>query len=75
VLLNEMEKQVVKALNYRLKIDKKEYTKIYFKMRKFTKENIKSYQNRKLTLKRIRELQAGLRKDYKSHFMTKRNSY
>jgi hypothetical protein len=44
-------------------------------MRKFTKENIKSYQNRKLTLKRIRELQAGLRRDYKGHFMAKRNSY
>lgn len=44
-------------------------------MRKHTKENIKSYQNRKLTLKRIRELQSGIRKDYKSHFMAKRNSY
>lgn len=44
-------------------------------MRKHTKENIKSYQNRKLNLKRIRELQAGVRKDYKTHFMAKRNSY
>lgn len=70
-----MEKQVVKALDYRLKIDKREYTRIYFQMRKHTKENIKSYQNRKLTLKRIRELQTGVRKDYKSYFMTKRNSY
>jgi hypothetical protein len=44
-------------------------------MRKFTKENIKSYQNRKLTLRRIRELQAGIRRDYKGNFMAKRNSY
>jgi hypothetical protein len=65
----------VKALDYKLKIDKKEYTKIFFKMRKHTKENIRSYQNRKLNLKRIRELQAGIRKDYKTNFMTKRNSY
>jgi hypothetical protein len=66
---------VVKALDYHLKIDKKEYTKIYFKMRRHTKENVKSYQNRKLTLKRIREMQSGMKKDYKSYFMTKRNSY
>ncbi len=75
VLLNEMEKQVVKALEYRLKIDKKDYTRIFFKMRKHAKENVRSYQNRRLNLKRIRELQAGIRKDYKSNFMAKRNSY
>jgi len=49
-----MEKQVVNALDYKLKIDKREYTDIYFKMRRHTKESIRSYQTRKLTMKRVR---------------------
>ena len=48
---------------------------MFFRMRKHTKEHIKSYQNRKLTLKRIRELQKGERKEYRSNFINKRNSY
>jgi hypothetical protein len=50
MLLNEMEKQVVKMLDYKLKLGKKEYAKIYFKLRKYIKTNIKSYQNKKLNL-------------------------
>ena len=54
ILLNEMEKQLLKYLEYKLKIDKREYALMYFKLRKFIKKNIKSYQNRKLNIKLIR---------------------
>lgn len=56
-----MEKQVLKFLDYKLKIDKREYTLTYFKLRKYIKKNIKSYQNRKLNIKLIRELQNGVK--------------
>lgn len=57
-----MEKQILKVLDYKLKLGKKEYAKIYFKLRKYIKANIKSFQNKKLNLDKIRELQNG---DYK----------
>lgn len=56
-----MEKQLLKFLDYKLKIDKRQYALTYFKLRKFIKKNIKSYQNRKLNIKLIRELQNGLK--------------
>lgn len=49
-----MEKQLLKYLDYKLKIDKREYALSYFKLRKYIKKNIKSYQNRKLNIKLIR---------------------
>ena len=49
-----MEKQVLRFLDYKLKLEKKDYAGIYFKMRKFIKKNVKSYQNKKLTVQRIR---------------------
>ena len=70
-----MEKQVLKYLDYKLKIDKREYALSYFKLRKYIKKNIKSYQNRKLNIKLIRELQNGVRNEYKTNFLTKRNSF
>ena len=75
MLLNEMEKQVLKFLDYKLKLEKKDFAGIYFKMRRFIKKNVKSYQNKKLTVNKIRELQYGLKKDYKSNFMGKRPSF
>jgi hypothetical protein len=70
-----MEKQILKLLDYKLKIDKREYALSYFKLRKYIKKNIKSYQNRKLNIKLIRELQNGVKNEYRSNFLTKRNSF
>ena len=70
-----MEKQVLKYLDYKLKLEKKDYADIYFKMRKFIKKNVKSYQNKKLTVQRIRELQLGMKKEYRCNFLTKRPSF
>ncbi len=70
-----MEKQILKFLDYKLKIDKREYALSYFKLRKYIKKNIKSYQNRKLNIKMIRELQNGVKNEYRSNFLTKRNSF
>lgn len=56
-----MEKQILNYLDYKLKLDKREYALTYFKLRKYIKKNIKSYQNRKLNIKIIRELQVGLK--------------
>ena len=49
-----MEKQILKKLDYKLKLDKKEYAKTFFELRKHRKANYKSYQNRKLNLHKIR---------------------
>lgn len=70
-----MEKQILKYLDYKLKIDKKEYALTYFKLRRWIKRTVKSYQNRKLCIKRIRELQDGIKKDYKTNYVAKRNSF
>lgn len=70
-----MEKQILKFLDYKLKLDKREYALTYFKLRKYIKKNIKSYQNRKLNIKIIRELQSGVKKDYRTNYLTKRNSF
>lgn len=65
----------MKFLDYKLKLDKKEYSRMYFQLRKFIKGDVRSYQNKQLALHRIREMQAGLRRDYRSHFLTKRKSF
>lgn len=70
-----MEKQILKFLDYKHKLDKREYALTYFKLRKYIKKNIKSYQNRKLNIKIIRELQSGVKKDYRTNYLTKRNSF
>lgn len=70
-----MEKQILKFLDYKLKLDKREYALTYFKLRKYIKKNIKSYQNRKLNIKIIRELQSGVKNDYRTNYLTKRNSF
>ena len=75
ILLNEMEKQLLRFLEYKLKIDKRAYALTYFKLRKYIKKNIKSYQNRKLNIKLIRELQNGIKNEYRGNFLTKCNSY
>lgn len=44
-------------------------------MRQYARKNARSYQNKRLDLKRIRELQMGIKRDYKSSYMEKRNSF
>jgi hypothetical protein len=66
---------VLNQLDYKLKLDKKEYTEIYFELRKYVRKNLKSCQNKNLCLKRIRELQQELFVEYKANFVEKRPSF
>lgn len=70
-----MEKEVLKALDYKLKLEKKEFARIYFELRKYARKSQRSCQNKRLNLQKIRELQQAIKKDYKSSLLEKRNSF
>jgi len=75
VLLNELEKQVLVAIDYQLKLNKKEYAVLYYRLRQYRQPAGRSYQNRALNITRVLELQRGVKKLQRSEFLTKRKSF
>mgnify|MGYP006898475630 CR=1 FL=1 len=56
-------------------MNKKEYALLYYEIRQYKKVNIKSFQNRLLSVQRVMELQKGVVKNYRSDNFKKRRSF